>query len=182
MDSINKNQSEENHKDLVGKESTEKIKQLIDKAPVCFFCTKINTDESFSTRPMSIQKVDDEGNLWFLSASDSKKNKEINDGSSRVQLLFKGSDYSDFLNIYGDAIITEDKAVIKELWQPILKTWFTEGENDPRITAIKITPEQGYYWDTKHSMMVGFVKRITGAIMGKTLDDSIEGKLISSAT
>ncbi|WP_373890118.1 pyridoxamine 5'-phosphate oxidase family protein [Massilia sp. DJPM01] len=39
----------------------------------------------------------------------------------------------------GVATITRDKARIKELWNFILKTWFTEGEHDPRITAIKIT-------------------------------------------
>lgn len=28
-----------------------------------------------------------------------------------------------------------DKALIKELWEPILKTWFTEGQDNPRITV-----------------------------------------------
>ena len=125
---------------------------------------------------MAVQKVDDEGNLWFLSANDSHKNSEIATDSS-VQLLFQGSSYSDFLNIYGTATISEDKAQIKELWQPILKTWFTEGVDDPRITLIAITPTDGYYWDTKHGKLVAFTKQIAGAILGKTLDDSIEGKI-----
>ena len=90
---------------------------------------------------------------------------------SRVHLTVIFSTY------YGTATITKSRSVIKELWQPILKTWFTEGENDPRITAIMFTPSEGYYWDTKHNMMVGIVKRAAGAIMGKTLDDSIEGNI-----
>ena len=125
---------------------------------------------------MALQEMDEEGNLWFLSANDSHKNKEIEMNPS-VQLLFQGSDYSDFLTLYGTAAISEDKAKIKELWKPILKTWFTEGENDPRISVIKVDPESGYYWDTKHNMAVGLVKRIAGAIMGKTMDDSIEGTI-----
>lgn len=176
VDSINKNQPEENREDLRGKESVEKIKELVGKANSCFFCTKITSHQSFSTRPMSVQKTDDEGNLWFLSASDSKKNAEIMEDSS-VQLLFQGSHYSDFLTLYGKASITRDKTIIRELWNPILKTWFTDGQDDPRITVIKVIPTEGYYWDTKHNQAVAFIKRLAGAAMGKTLDDSIEGKI-----
>ena len=64
-----------------------------------------------------------------------------------------------------------------ELWQPILKVWFTEGINDPRISVIKVEPLEGYYWDTKNNAVIGMIKRAAGAIIGKTMDDSIEGKL-----
>ena len=94
-----------------------------------------------------------------------------------VQLLFQGSPYSDYLNIYGSASINQDKAIIKELWKPILKTWFTEGQHDHRITVIKIVPSESYYWDTKHNMAVVLIKRLIGAAMGKTMDDSIEGEI-----
>ena len=176
MDSINKNQPEDNFEDLHGEDAQKKIKELHGKAGSCFFCTSVKTGKPFSTRPMSVQKLDDDSNFWFLSASDSHKNAEIA-ADPKVQLLFQGSDYTDFLHIYGRASITKDKKVIKELWNPILKTWFTEGIDDPRITAIKVEPEGGYYWDTKHNMAIGMIKRAAGAIMGKTLDDSIEGNI-----
>lgn len=176
MDSINQQQPEENYKDLQNEEAKKKIKQLTDKAKTCFFCTDIKAGKPFATRPMSVQKLDDEGNFWFLSANDSHKNYELN-SDSMVQLLFQGSSYEDFLNIYGKATVSQDKEKIKELWEPVLKTWFTEGIDDPRISVIKVTPEEGYYWDTKHGMAVAIIKRLAGAVMGKTLDDSIEGKL-----
>ncbi|MES2851151.1 MAG: pyridoxamine 5'-phosphate oxidase family protein [Bacteroidota bacterium] len=176
MDSINKNQTEDNFKAVAGAEAIEKIKEMIHDAPVCFFCTKINDNESFSTRPMSVQQVDDEGNCWFLSANDSKKNLELANNAS-VQLLFQGSQYSDFLTLYGKAEITTDKAIIKKLWQPLIKAWFTEGEDDPRITAIKVILYEGYYWDTKHGKVVAMVKTAIGAMLGKTFDDSIEGNI-----
>ena len=176
MDSINKNQPEDNFQDLHGEEAKKKIKELTDKSDICFFCTNIKSGEPFATRPMAMQKYDSEGNLWFLSANDSHKNKEIGK-DPMVQLLFQGSSYSDFLQLYGIAIISEDRARIKQLWKPILKTWFTEGVDDPRISVIKVEPVEGYYWDTKHNMMIGMIKRLAGAVMGKTLDDSIEGRL-----
>jgi general stress protein 26 len=176
MDSINKQQPENNLEDLNGQEAIKKIRELTGEDSSCFFCSNINTGKPFSVRPMSVQKLDDDGCFWFLSATDSHKNPEIL-SDPHVQLLFKGSDYSDFLNIYGTATISKDREKIKELWQPILKTWFTGGIDDPRISVIKVEPAEGYYWDTKHNVAVGLIKRVAGAITGKTLDDSIEGKL-----
>ncbi|QMW00860.1 pyridoxamine 5'-phosphate oxidase family protein [Spirosoma foliorum] len=176
MDSINQQQPEDNHEDLTGTEAGKKIKDLVGKSSTCYFCTKITTGEPLKTRPMSVQKVDEGGSFWFLSAADSHKNAEI-ETDNKVQLLFQGSDYSDFLSVYGVATISKDKQLIKELWEPILKTWFTEGEDDPRITVLKVDVQEGYYWDNKHGNAVAFVKTIAGAIMGKTLDDSIEGTL-----
>jgi general stress protein 26 len=176
MDSINKNQPEDNHKDLSRAEAAKKIKELAEKAESCFFCTAIGIGESSGARPMSVQKVDEQGNLWFLSATDSHKNKEIAI-DPEVKLYFQGSAHSDFLQLNGHASISMDKVKIKELWKPVLKTWFTEGENDPRISVIKITPSAGYYWDNKHGKAVAGIKMLIGAAIGKTLDDSIEGKL-----
>ena len=94
-----------------------------------------------------------------------------------MTLFFQGSAHSDFLRLRGRATVSADKARIKELWEPVLKTWFTGGVDDPRITVIRFTPTDGYYWDTKHGNAVAGVKMLLGAAIGKTLDDSIEGRL-----
>jgi general stress protein 26 len=99
------------------------------------------------------------------------------DKSAFVQLLFQGSPHSDFLTLSGKATINDDKKKIKELWEPIAKTWFTDGVDDPRITVIKFTPTDGYYWDNKHGNTIAFAKMLAGAAIGKTLDDSIEGTI-----
>lgn len=180
MDSINAQQPEKNHEDLSGSEAIKQIKIIVEKSPSCFFCTVISSGatsgESNGARPMSVQQVDDAGNFWFLSANDSHKNQEIA-RDPQVKLYFQGSAHSDFLSIEGEATISTDKEKIKELWEPIVKTWFTEGVDDPRITVIKVAPKAGYYWDTKHGNAVAGIKILIGAAIGKTLDDSIEGKI-----
>ncbi len=178
MDSINQQQQEKNHEDLYGHQAGEKIQQLAKDANTCFFCTRVTTGQPLIVRPMSVQKVDDAGNFWFLSADDSHKNDDIQ-SDPNVHLLFQASKYSGFLSVYGTATISKDKEIIKELWEPVLKTWFTEGIDDPRITAIKVEAKDGYYWDNKHGNAVAFIKTLAGAVMGKTLDDSIEGQLIN---
>lgn len=176
MDSINQNQPEENHEDLVGAKAIAKIKELVGKAQTCFFCTSGTDSNSSNARPMSVQKVDDEGTLWFLSAIDSHKNEELARDPS-VRLYFQGSPHSDFLVLDGRCSVSQDRAKIEELWEPIVKTWFTEGKDDPRITVLKVVPEQGYYWDTKHNTAIAGIKMLIGAAVGKTLDDSIEGRI-----
>ena len=171
MDSINRNQEEQNHADLHGGGAIAKIKELVGKAKTCFFRTKDG-----HARPMSVQKVDDEGTLWFLSARDSHKNLEVEDDPG-VTVYFQGSPHSYFLELRGHASISADRAKIEELWEPVMKTWFTEGIEDSRITVIRFRPVEGYYWDTKHGMAVAGLKMLVGAAIGKTMDDSIEGAL-----
>ncbi len=176
MNSIHNNQPEDNIDNLSGEEAIEKMKELVGKNDTCYFCTQSSNGVPMHVRPMSVQKFDDDGNFWFLSAKDSNKNMEIKDDST-VQLLFQGSKHSDFLSVVGRATISHNKEKIKELWEPIVKTWFTEGVDDPRISVIRVQPESGYYWDNKHGNAVAFGKMLVGMAMGKTLDDSIEGKI-----
>lgn len=176
MDSINKNQPEDNRDDLQGQDAVKRIQDMVKQVQTCFFCSAVSTGESSGARPMTVQKVDDEGNLWFLSANDSHKDREIASDPA-VALYFQASEHSGFLHLKGHATIATDRAKIKELWEPIMKTWFTEGEDDPRISVIKVAPTEGYYWDNKHGNFVAGIKMLIGAAIGKTLDDSIEGEL-----
>lgn len=176
MDSINQNQTEQNHQNLDSAPAIEKIKELTGIAKTCFLCTQPSAGESNGTRPMSVQEVDEQGTIWFLVANDSHTYQDIS-ANSQVKLYFQGSAHSDFLFLEGAAILSADKNRIKELWNPIMKTWFTEGEDDPRIAIIKVAPETGYYWDNKHGNVIAGIKMVIGAAVGKTLDDSIEGDL-----
>ena len=176
MDSINRQQPEHNTEDLQGARALERLRDVIKKTQTCFFCTAGGQGPSDGTRPMNVREVDDRGHLWFLSASDSHKNLEL-DADTSVSLFFQGSEHSDFLHLKGRASVSRDRARIKELWQPVLRTWFTGGVDDPRITVIEVTPEEGYYWDNKHGNTIAGVKMLIGAATGKTLDDSIEGRI-----
>ena len=176
MDSINRNQPEDNHRDVQGREAIERLRGVVKKTQTCFFCTVNGRGASEGTRPMNVRQVDEQGRLWFLSADDSHKNLELSEDPT-VHLFFQGSEHSDFVHVTGRARVTRDRAKLDELWEPILKTWFTEGKDDPRITIIEVTPTGGYYWDNKHGNAIAGAKMLVGAAIGKTLDDSIEGRL-----
>lgn len=177
MDSINRNQPEHNREDLRSADAVARIQDMSDDADSCFFCTMpLSHSDTGGTRPMSIEKADDTGALWFLSSADSHKNAEI-EADPSVRLFLQSSKHSGFLALDGLATISRDRPRIDELWNPIMKTWFTDGKDDARITVIKVTPTGGYYWDNKHGDFVAATKMAFGAAVGKTLDDSIEGTI-----
>lgn len=162
-------------KNLTNTEAVEKIKELVNTADICMFTTAL-TNLPLTSRPMSTQTVDDEGNLWFLSKKSSEKNAEIKK-DNRVQLFYASKGNAEYLSVYGEATISTDKKKAEELWTPIAKAWFSEGVDDPELSIIKVAPLDSYYWDTKNSKMVSLIKIAAAAITGKKIDDGVEGKI-----
>ena len=158
-------------------EGIEKLKDLAEKARVCMFCTDVN-HHPLAARPMSLQEVDNEGNLWFISSKESNKNFEIQE-DKKVQLFFMNNSNYEFLSVYGEAFIYTDKSTIEEKWSSFANAWFEEGKEDPNVTIIRVQPTDTYYWDTKAGKMVSFLSFAWSAVTGNKTDnsDGVEGKI-----
>lgn len=161
-------------KNLDRREANEKIKKLAEDADICLFTTDLS-NLPLRTRPMSTQKVDEEGNLWFFSDKESDKNEDIAK-DNRVQLFYSNKTSSEYLSLYGTASIIIDPVKAKELWTAMVRIWFKDPE-DPNLTILKVVPQDGYYWDTKDGKLVSLFKMAVGVITGKELDGSIEGEI-----
>lgn len=162
---------------LHSQEAVKKLKELSESARTCMFCTELSTLPN-NARPMSLQECDQEGNLWFISSRDSNKNFEIKD-DNRVQLYFMNNGSSEYLSIFGKAYIYTDKNTIEDKWSSFANAWFEEGKDDPKVTIIRVTPDETYYWDTKAGKFVSMVTFIASAITGIKTDnsDGVEGNL-----
>lgn len=158
-------------------EAIKKLKELSESAKFCMFCTDLET-LPITARPMGLQETDAQGNMWFISSDASNKNFEIKE-NNRVQLFFMNNGSSEYLSVYGKAFIYKDKSTIEEQWSPIANAWFEEGKEDPKVSIIRVTPDETYYWDTKAGKLVSFLSFAAAAITGKTTDnsDGVEGKL-----
>ena len=98
---------------------------------------------------MMVQDVDEEGNVWFISAIDTHKDREAQI-SPEVRLYFQSPEQSEFLEIHGRATVSQDAQKIEKLWKPQFNAWFENGKEDPRVSVICVAPEQGHYWDSEH--------------------------------
>jgi general stress protein 26 len=167
--------SHKSTQNLNHKESIEKIKELLKHNNICLFTTQLS-ETPLKTRPMAAQEVDEEGTFWFFSGDNSNKDMEI-ESDSRVQLFFANTSNSEYMSVYGHAMISRDQRRIDELWNPMVKAWFKGGKDDPTLTLIRVIPDEVYYWDTKNSKMVSMLKILTSMVSGKTMDDGVEGYL-----
>lgn len=168
--------SKDNYKDLFSTEAVAKIKEMAEDIKVCMFCTELSS-KPIPTRPMALQEVDNEGNLWFISSNESNKNFEIEEDND-VQLIFAKNADNHFISVYGQATIYEDRATIEDKWSPMAKAWFDEGKDDPEVSIIRVTPTNAYYWDTKDGKMISMLKWAYGTVTGNMKDDGgVEGKL-----
>ena len=143
-----------NHNDDI-----KKLAKLIHGIDICMMTTMAE-DGSLRSRPMSTQKDEFNGQLWFFTDADAGKVFEIQ-RDRHVNLSYADPSSSRYVSVSGRAVLVRDKAKIKELWTPPLKAWFPDGVDDPKIALLRVDVEQAEYWDTPGGAVVhliGFAK------------------------
>lgn len=157
-------------------EGIEKLKTLVDEINTCLFCTNLKTNDGATTRPMSVVKVCDEGNIWFFSEKDSDKNKEIEQDAA-VQLFFAHPGIGSYMVVNGEAKINTERENIEKLWTPVVNIWFQEGKLDPNVSLIKVIPSSAYYWNTDDNKMINFLKMAASVVTGTNLLNNNKGEI-----
>ena len=161
-------------KNLYKENAREKIKEIAENINIAMMITKIG-QKPLSIIPMYTKKVDDFGNLWFLSKSTSEHNKNI-EADDDVQLVYSDHSQSTYLSLFGTALISTNKEILKELYQKLDNNWF-DGVDDEELTAICVEPKTAYYWDSTSNKYIEFFKMGLNAYTGTKYDIGKEGKL-----
>jgi general stress protein 26 len=161
-------------RDLSGAPATEMLREIVGSAHTCMLVTQ-HDRFPFHARPMGAQGVDADGTVWFLSASDSQKNIDI-EHDPRVTLVVQDNGNYRYAQVSGRATIHRDRALIEKHWTPIANTWF-EGKSDPRVTLIAVRPETGEYWKTKNGKIVTAVRMLLGAAGANVDEGGVHGQL-----
>lgn len=110
----------------------------------------VSKDGSIISRPMASHEIEThnfDGRLWFFTKKDTAKVHSI-EQDSHVNLAYADPEKQRYVSISGKAFINEDKEKMKDLWSPMLKTWFPEGLEDPEITLIGVDIESADVWDS----------------------------------
>lgn len=159
---------------LSREEAKKKYKKLSEDIKVAMMVTDLDK-RPLSAIPMTTKKVDESGNTWFLSLRDSEHNQNIL-RKNQVQLLYSEPSDMEFLSVFGTAEITSDKTILEELYDKTTDTWF-DGTDDPKITAIRFSPTEAYYWDKKSNTYITLYKMGIAAATGKDKDIGKKGRL-----
>jgi general stress protein 26 len=128
--------------------------------------TTLEDDGDLHSRPMSTQQMDNDGALWFFTYDDSTKVEEIQ-RDKRVSITYTDTGSETYVAAAGKAELVKDRAKIDELWQDILKAWFPNGKDDPRIALLKVTLHQAEYWDRPGGKMVKLFQVAKAVVTGE---------------
>ena len=138
--------------------------------------TTANPDGSFDSRPMATQETEFDGTVWFLTHGESGKVHEIAD-DAHITLLYSDAGDANYVVAKGRASISKDKAKIKDLWNPMFKAWFPNGQDDPSITVLKVDVHEAQFWTATSSKIVRGVQYLAAAVTGDSSKLGEHGKV-----
>lgn len=147
----------------------EKLREMIKDIDLCMLTT-VDESNDLHSRPMSTNgDVDESGNIWFFTSSNSHKASEI-ERNPNVNVSFIDSDQKHYISVSGTAELVRDKAKIKELWKPVLKAWFPDGPDQPDVALLKVNLKKAEYWDTPSSTVAQAISFVSAIFSGKQVE------------
>ena len=123
--------------------------------------TTVGEGGALESRPMATQETGKDGILWFFTYADTPKVEEV-EQDKQVNLSYAKPDANLFVSVSGTAQLVRDQKKVKELWKPILKAWFPNGEDDPRLALLKVEVDHAEYWDAPSGKMGGLFAALKG--------------------
>jgi general stress protein 26 len=150
-------------------EQRDKVKAMVADARIAMLTT-MTEDGKHVSRPMAVQDVEFDGDLWFFTYADSDLVEQIA-AHPEVNVAFSDQKHNNWISVSGAAVRVDDRAQAERLWNPFLKAWFPDGLETPNLTLVKVHADTAEYWEAAHSSKVvtllGYAK---AAVTGKTPD------------
>lgn len=141
------------------------VAELVDRARLCMFTT-MTEDGRHVSRPMALQDVEFDGDLWFFTYDDSPKVRQIQ-ANPQVNVAFSDQKSSEWTSVSGTATLVHDRDRAEELWGAPLKVWFPDGLDTPGIALIKVHAESAEWWESPSSK----VRQLIGAVRAAATGD-----------
>jgi general stress protein 26 len=145
-------------------DGTAKVAELVDQARICMLTT-MTADGRHVSRPMALQDVEFDGDLWFFAMDDSAKVAEIG-VNPQVNVAFSDDKHQAWTSVSGTALVVHDRHQMEELWAPPLKVWFSDGLDTPGITLIKVHADTAEWWEASSSRVKRLIGAVTAAVTG----------------
>jgi general stress protein 26 len=143
-------------------EQTQKVAELI-KGERFGFLTTVMKDGRLASRPMTLQQVEFDGDLWFFAERDSNPVRHITDSPQVNVGVGSGGTW---VSLCGDAVVVTDAQKKRELWNSGVEAWFPQGPDDDSVVLLKVEADSAEYWDSPGGRLAtafSFVKaKVTG--------------------
>ncbi len=152
-----------------------KLGELIEGIEVAMLTTHA-ADGSIVSRPIQTLQFDENGDLYFFTAADSEKVEEMV-AHSDVNLSYAHPSKQRYVSVRGHASVERDRAKIHELWSPLQKPFFQQGEADPRIVVLRVRVRDAAYWESAGNFIVRAIDFARAYLSEQPSDLGRHGKL-----
>ncbi|GAA5923916.1 hypothetical protein JCM3775_005547 [Rhodotorula graminis] len=156
--------------------ASQKFEELRSIVKECKFGLLVSRSKDGHLHSRAMSPASHQGLVFsFIANEDSGKFDEL-ENDEHVNISFSDSGSTDWASVAGKARVTKDEKTIKELWNPMIKSWFGDlkdgvrtGEpGDPRIAVIQVIPDEIRYWIKTRTSLGQTVEVLKGAITGET--------------
>jgi general stress protein 26 len=128
------------------------------------FAMLVTTDgDKLRARPMSAYLQREDNAIYFLTDARRHKDAEIARNPS-INLSFADASSQKYVSLTGNAVVSNDRAKIRELFSTPAKAWWDSAE-DPNIRVLKVTPDDAEFWDSPGTI-ISYAKMAAAAVSG----------------
>ena len=140
--------------------------EIAQDARFCMLASAADNGD-LQARPMTPQQVNDDLEAWFFVSRSSDQAEDIS-ARPGVNLSFSGS--SDWLSVSGRATLVDDRAMVREMWNPVVGAWFPDGPDDPDVMLLRVDAESAEYWKAPGGRLASLLSFVKAKATGESLD------------
>ena len=157
------------------KDELQKLYEHIDDIEIAMMTTR-RPDGHLVSRAMATQKRAAGADLWFVTSDDTPKLHEI-ESDPHVNLAYYKDRTREWVSVSGTAVLTRDRAKIRELWEPDWEMWFPKGTDprhgsadDPRMVLIGVSVHAAVFLEVNKPQPVVLYEMAKGWLTGQQPD------------
>ncbi len=148
---------------MTSSDETQKVAELLDGERFAMLTTS-DADGKLHSRPMAMQEVEFDGDLWFFATTESRKVEHIA-ANPQVNVTVSSNDV--WVSLTGHATTTQDDAQKRELWNAGVEAWFPNGPEADDVLLIRIEAESAEYWDSPGGRVATVFSLAKAKVTGK---------------
>ena len=150
---------------VYSQEQIQTIANKIKDVPFGMFTT-IDDGSVPSSRPLTTQEIDGEGNMWFFIQDDAQFVHDL-EKHPQVSVSFSDPKHDLYLSISGEAQLVKDPRKARSLWKPGIRAWFPRGVDDPHLALIRLRIQTADYWDASAKGMKQLFRLAKSVLTGR---------------
>jgi general stress protein 26 len=129
--------------------------------------TTITMDGRLTSRPMTLQEAEFDGDLWFFAERDSNPVSHI---TAPPEVNVGVGSGGTWVSLTGAAVVVEDVATKRELWNSAVEARFPQGPEDDSVVLLKVQADSAEYWDSPGGRLATVFSFARSKLTGERID------------